>query len=171
MSFDGGAAIGAGLIAGAVMSVLLYIGIAMMPRKMKMNLFLMLGTMMVGNNALASTTEATVVSNKLMAYAAGGMMHGVMSIVFGMIHVTFYTALGLESGLVAWGLLFGFAHWLISGLGLSMVPAMHPLMKRGQMEPPGVFALSYPPLTAMGFFILHLVFGIVVGALYGALAS
>ncbi len=169
MSFDAGAAIGAGLIGGAVMSVLLYMGIAMMPRQMKMNLFLMLGTMMVGNNALASASEATVVSNKPMAYLAGGMMHGVMSIVFGLIHVAFYTALGLESGLVAWGLLFGFGHWLISGMGLSMVPAMHPLMKRGLMQAPGAFALSYPPLTAMGFFILHLVFGVVVGALYGAL--
>ena len=29
------------------MGVLLYMGIAMMPRQMKMNLFLMLGTMMV----------------------------------------------------------------------------------------------------------------------------
>ncbi len=144
-------------------------GIAMMPRQMKMNLFLMLGTLMVGNHALASTSEATVVSNKPMAYLAGAMMHGVMSIVFGLIHVAFYTALGLESGLVAWGFLFGFVHWLISGMVGSMVPAMHPLMKRGQMEPPGAFALSYPPLTAMGFFILHLVFGIVVGALYGAL--
>ncbi len=144
-------------------------GIAMTPRQMKMNLFLMLGTMMVGNNALASTTEATVVSNKPMAYLAGAMMHGAMSIVFGLIHVVFYNALGLESELIAWGLLFGFVHWLISGMGLSMVPAMHPLMKRGQMETPGAFALSYPPLTAMGFFILHLVFGIVAGALYGAL--
>lgn len=169
MSFDVGAAVGAGLIAGAVMSVLLYMGIAMMPRQMKMNLFLMLGTMMVGNKALMSTPEATVVSNKPLAYGAGAMMHGVMSIVFGLIHVAFYTALGLESGLVAWGLLFGFVHWLISGMGLGMVPAMHPLMKRGQMETPGAFALSYPPMTAMGFFILHLVFGIVVGALYGAL--
>ena len=71
--------------------------------------------------------------------------------------------------MVAWGLLFGLVHWLISGMDLSMVPAMHPLMKRGQMEAPGAFALSYPPMTAMGFFILHLVFGIVVGALYGAL--
>ncbi len=141
----------------------------MMPRQMKMNLFLMLGTMMVGNNALASASEATVVSNKPMAYLAGAMMHGAMSIVFGLIHVVFYNALGLESELIAWGLLFGFVHWLISGMGLSMVPAMHPLMKRGQMETPGAFALSYPPLTAMGFFILILVFGIVVGALYGAL--
>ena len=97
-------------------------------------------------------------------------MHGLMSIVFGLIHVAFYNALGLESGLVAWGLLFGFVHWLISVVGLSMVPSMHPLMKRGQMESPGAFALSYLPMTAMGFFILHLVFGVVVGALYAVLA-
>ena len=43
MSFDVGAAVGAGLIVGAVMSVLLYMGIAMMPRQMKMNLFLIWG--------------------------------------------------------------------------------------------------------------------------------
>ena len=169
MIFDVGAAVGSGLIGGAVMSVLLYMGIAIMPRQMRMNLFLMLGTMMVGNKPLATGHEATIISNKPMAYLAGAMMHGVMSIVFGLIHVAFYTALGLESGLVAWGLLFGFVHWLISGMGLSKVPTMHPLMKRGQMETPGAFALSYPPMTAMGFFILHLVFGIVVGALYGAL--
>ena len=169
MSFDGGAAIGAGLIAGAVMSVLLYMGIAMMPKQMKMNLFLMLGTMMVGNRALASTPEATVVVNKPMAYVAGAMMHGVMSIVFGLIHVALYSAFGLESALVAWGLLFGFVHWMISGVGLGMVPSMHPMMKHGQMDPPGAFALSYPPMTAMGFFILHIVFGVLVGALYAAL--
>lgn len=57
MSFDAGAAIGAGLIAGAVMSVLLYMGIAMMPRQMKMNLFLMLGTMMVGNKPWRTRLE------------------------------------------------------------------------------------------------------------------
>ena len=44
MIFDVGAAVGSGLVAGAVMSLLLYMGIAMMPRQMKMNLFLMLGT-------------------------------------------------------------------------------------------------------------------------------
>ena len=170
MSFDAGAAMGAGLIAGAVMSVLLYMGIAMMPRQMKMNLFLMLGTMMVGNKPLATGNEVTIISNKPIAYVAGGMMHGVMSIVFGLIHVAFYTALGLERGLVAWGLLFGFVHWLISGMGLSMVPAMHPLMKSGQMDPPGAFALSYPPMTAMGFFVLHIVFGVVVGVVYAGLA-
>ena len=42
MNFDGGASVRAGLIAGAVMSGFLYMGIGMMLRQMKMNLFLML---------------------------------------------------------------------------------------------------------------------------------
>ena len=60
MDFDAGAAIVAGLIGGAAMGVLLYMGIAMMPRQMKMNLFLMLGTM--------------VFRDKEKAYVAGAMM-------------------------------------------------------------------------------------------------
>ena len=82
MSFDGGAAIGAGLIAGNVMSVLLYLGMAMTPRQMMMNLFLMLGTMMVGNKVLVSTPEGTVVSNKPMAYVVGAMVPGMMGNVY-----------------------------------------------------------------------------------------
>ena len=154
MDFEGGAAIGAGLIGGAAMGVLLYMGIAMMPRQMKMNLFLMLGTMIFRNTTLA--------------YMAGAMMHAVMSIAFGLAHVALYTAFGLESALVAWGLLFGFVHWMVSGMGLGMVPVMHPLMKTGEMDSPGPFALSYPAMTAMGYFMLHMVFGVLVGGLYEA---
>ena len=156
MSFDGGAAIGAGLIGGAAMSVLLYMGIALMPRQMKMNLFLMLGTMLF--------------RDRTMAYAAGGMMHAVMSIVFGLIHVALYVAFGLESALVAWGLLFGFAHWLLTGMALGMIPVMHPLMRSRQMEAPGAFAINYPSMTAAGFFMLHILFGLLVGAVYSGLA-
>ncbi len=155
MSFDGGAAVGAGLIGGAIMSAVLYMSIAMMPRQMKMNLFRPLGTMMFRDGP--------------MAYAAGAMMHVMMSIVFGLIHVALYTAFGLESALVAWGTLFGLVHWLVSGMGLGMVPVMHPLIKRGEMQSPGAFALGYPSMTAMGFLMLHILFGILVGAFYTAL--
>ena len=156
MSFDGGAAIGAGLIGGAVMGLLLYMGIAMMPRQMRMNLFLMLGTMMF--------------RDRTAAYVAGAMMHAVMSIAFGLIHVAVFTAFDMETSLAAWGILFGFAHWMVAGMGLGMVPMMHPLIKKGQMDAPGAFALNYPPMTAMGFFMLHILFGILVGALYSAIA-
>ena len=155
MSFDGGAAVAAGLIGGAVMAVLLYMGIAMMPRQMRMNLFLMLGTM--------------VFRDRTMAYVAGGMMHAVMSIAFGLAHVALFEAFGLESALVTWGLLFGFFHWLVVGMGLGMMPSVHPLIRAGKMDAPGPLALSYPPMTAMGFFMLHMLFGVLVGALYTAL--
>ena len=58
----------------------------------------------------------------------------------------------------------------MTGMGLGMVPMMHPMIKRGQMEAPGAFALNYPPMTTMGFFMLHILFGVLVGTAYTALA-
>ena len=86
MEFDVEAAILPGIIGGIIMAIL-YMRIAMMPRQMKMNLFLMLGTMMV--------------KDAKMAYAAGAMMHIGMPVVFGLIHVALYEAFGLESALLA----------------------------------------------------------------------
>ena len=71
------------------MSALLYMGIGVVPTQMRMNLFLMLGTMMF--------------QNKGMAYIAGAMAHGVMSIGFGLVHVALYSAFGLETALAVWG--------------------------------------------------------------------
>ena len=154
MSFDGGAAIGAGVIAGTAMSMLLYMGIAMMPKQMKMNLFLMLGTMFF--------------RDRPMVYVAGAMMHAMMSIVFALVHVAFFTAFDLDTSLAAWGIVFGITHWMALGMGLGMMPTMHPLIKRGDAAAPGVFALRYPSITAIGFFMLHIVFGVLMGALYQA---
>ena len=86
MEFDAEAAILPGIIGGIIMAIL-YMRIAMMPRQMKMNLFLTLGKMMV--------------KDAKMAYAAGAMMHIGMPVVFGLIHVALYEAFGLESALVA----------------------------------------------------------------------
>ena len=155
MEFDVGAAIVAGLIGGSAMGVLLYMGIGMMPNQMKMNLFLMLGTMMV--------------EDRKMAYVAGAMMHAAMSVAFGLVHVALFVAFDIETNLAAWGLLFGFGHWIFAGMGLGMIPIMHPVIKRGDMAAPGAFAMRYPSMTAMGFFMLHIVFGVLVGATYGGI--
>ena len=103
-----------------------------------------------------------------MAYVAGAMMHAMTSIVFGLVHVAFYNAFDLESSLVAWGIVFGLVHWFITGMMLGMVSMMHPLMRVGRMDAPGAFALGYPRATAIGFLMLHVVFGILVGAFYTA---
>ena len=76
MDFEPGAAIVAGLIGGGVMLVFLYMGMAMMPNQMRMNLLLMLGTMMLPAG--------------VMAYAAGLMMHAAASIAFFAFHEAYH---------------------------------------------------------------------------------
>ena len=151
------------------MVVPLYMGLAMMPSQMKMNLFLLLGTMMLSSKPMAYATGGTTYPNKPMAYVAGAMVHAVMSIVFGLIHVAIYAAFGLESNLVAWGLLFGAVHWVIVGMALGMMPMMHAGIKKGIIGAPGAFASSYPMMTVGGFLMLHLLFGVLVALVYSAL--
>jgi hypothetical protein len=146
------ATIGAGLLGGLAMTAILYMGIAMMPGQMKMNLLYLLGTMMF--------RQTTVV------YMAGAMAHAGMSIVFALIHVGIYEAIGLDSNLAAWGLLFGLAHYMAAGMALGMMPMMHAGVRSGVVRAPGVFAMGYPQGRAMGFLMLHLFFGLLVGVLY-----
>ena len=54
-----------------------------------------------------------------MAYAA-------MSIEFALIYVGVFEWVDIESALAAWGLLFGFVHYLVVGMALGMMPMMHP---------------------------------------------
>ena len=96
------------------------------------------------------------------------MTYGVMSIESALIHVGIYEAVDLESNLVAWGLLFGFVHYILTGMALGMLPMVHPRIRAGELQAPGAYALSYPKATAAGFLMLHLVFGVLVGALYDA---
>ena len=169
MNFEPGWAIAAGLVGGAAMTAVLYMGMFMMPQQMKMNLFMMLGTMMLPAGALA--------------FVIGAMMHAGMSVVFGLIYGSIFAAADITSAEPAWGLLFGFVHWAVAGMALGMMPIMHPRLRYGGLrlvpaasgnpggdliDPPGPYALNYPPATAMGFLMLHLLFGVVVGGLYGA---
>lgn len=157
MDFEPGWAILAGLIGGAAMATILYMGIIMLPDQMRMNLFMMLGTMMLPVGAAA--------------FVMGAMAHAVMSVVFGLAHGAIFAAADIDSAWVAWGLLFGLAHWAVAGMALGMLPVMHPRIRDGELEAPGFFALSYPLMTAVAFLMLHLLFGVVVGALYGAWAG
>ena len=157
MEFEPGWAILAGLIGGAVMAAILYMGIALLPQHMKMNLFAMLGTMVLPAGAAA--------------FLMGAMAHAVMSVGFGLIHGAVFAVADIDSSEAAWGLVFGLVHWAIVGMALGMLSLMHPRMRAGEMDSPGFYALSYPPMTAMGFLMLHLVFGVIVGALYGTWAS
>ncbi len=100
------ATVGAGLLGGAVMGVILYMGIAIMSGQMRMNLFYLLGSMMF--------------RGKAVIYMAGAMAHAGMSVVFALIHIGIYGALDADSNLAAWGLPFGLVHYLVVGMALEM---------------------------------------------------
>ncbi|MCH7626885.1 MAG: hypothetical protein IIC83_13265 [Chloroflexi bacterium] len=155
MDFNIGAAIIAGVVATVVMTIVMYMGRAMMPQQMPMNILHMLGTMMTRSTG--------------PAYVMGTMMHGVMGIVFALIHVAVFVAFGLEA-LLAWGILFGVVHWVIAGMGMGMMGTMHPVIRSGEMPAPGPFVKNLPMMNVMGFLMVHVIYGLVVGGLYQALA-
>jgi len=174
---NAGAAVVGGLIGGGAMVAVLYPMIWMLPRQMKMDFLKIVGTMAVPAGATA--------------YVAGLMIHGMMSAAFGLVHGGILAGLEIESagaGAGA-GVLIGVAHAAVTGTMLGVLPLMHPRMRPTHpklvpafagggsvspheelLEPPGFFGLNYPPLTVMGFFMLHVMFGLIVGVTYGALA-
>ena len=154
MDFNGGAAVAAGILAGLIMIVPIYMGLVMMPDKMKMDLLKLLGTMMLPRSA--------------MTYPMGLATHIGFSIVFALIHVGLYQAFNLESQLAAWGILFGAGHAVIAGMAMGMMPSMHRGIKDGIIDAPGAMTLSYPRETTMGFVMVHLLFGVLVGVFYEA---
>ncbi len=156
MDYSFGAAIAAGVVATVVITAMLYMGMAVMPRQMPMNILYMLGTMPGGPTS----------RDKMMAYTTGTMMHVMMGIALAIAHVGAFVALDLTSALIAWGVLFGFVHWIMVGMGMGMIGAMHPLMRAGQMTAPGPFVSNLPKPTVVGFLMVHLVYGLVVAALY-----
>ena len=156
MDFNIGAAIIAGVVATVVMTMVMYMGRAMMPQQMPMNILHMLGTMMTRSTG--------------PAYIVGAMMHGVMGIVFAIIHAALFAAFGLESTLVLWGVLFGVVHWVIVGMGMGMIGTMHPVMRSGEMMAPGPFVKNLPMMNVVGFLMVHIIYGLVVGGVYQLLA-
>ena len=54
-------------------------------------------------------------------------------------------------------------------MGMGMMGAGHPLIRDGELAAPGPFLKNYPMMSVVGFFVLHLVFGLVVGGVYEAM--
>ena len=173
-------AIAGGLIGGLAMVVMLYAAMWMLPNQMRMNLLLLIGTMFAPVGAAA--------------YGLGFMMHLMMSAAFGLVHGALIEQVGVTSAGAGagYGALFGLGHAVATGMALGMMPMIHPRLRKSRptltpvfaggpaatgapaddelLDPPGFFGLNYPMMTTAGFFALHIMFGAIVGAVYGGLA-
>lgn len=147
---NAGKAFTAGVVGGAVMSVIMaLVRITMVDRGM--NLEMLLGTML----GLAPTAATWVV---------GLVIHLVISGAIALIYAWGFERVTHRAGW-ALGAGFGLIHAVIGGLFMGVMPAMHPLVP-GQLPAPGFFMANQGALGVFAFFMLHLIYGAVVGAIY-----
>ncbi len=114
---DWGNAILAGLVATAVMTVLMYLGKAMgMPMDMPR---------MLGLTFTAPDSTSPV-------YALGLMAHLMMGVSFAFVYAVLFDLLGVDANWL-WGAVHGAVHGVIVGMAFGMMPAMHPRMGPGEV--------------------------------------
>lgn len=138
----------AGVIGAAVMSIIMAMARAM---GMPVNLELMLGTMMGGLPSAAK-------------WIMGLIIHLIAGGIFALIYAAGFEYLTHRADWLV-GLGFGVIHTLFSGLLLAMMPAMHPLVPE-MMPAPGAFMANLGMMGVGAFFMLHLIYGAIIGTIY-----
>lgn len=157
-TFDPTAAAGAGVLGGlallAVMTMGRRVGMT------RMNLLDLLGTMMAPT---ASPTRAKAIGLGAHLMASAG---------FGLAHAAVLQTIGVTSvgGAIGWDAALGMAHGLMVLIALPvMVTAMHPLVRAGEVERPGIALTGYGPATPVGSIMAHIAFGLITGGVYASL--
>lgn len=138
-----------GVIGGAVMTVLLALARAM---GMPANISMLLGTMV----GLMPGPGAWVV---------GFIIHLVLSGVVAFLYGWGFEQLTHRAG--SWvGAGFSVIHFILAGLFLGLIPALHPAIPT-QMSAPGIFMSNLGAAGVVAFIVLHVIYGLIVGTTYG----
>lgn len=144
-----GKAFGAGVVGGIAMVILMWMARTFMG--MQMNLSMMEGTLFLPAGSAA--------------WIMGFIMHLIMSGLIGLVYAWGFENLTHKSG-AAVGAGFAIIHAIIAGFFFGIIPAIHPRIPE-MMPAPGIFLSNMGAVAVVAFFILHLVYGSTVGALYG----
>lgn len=151
-SIDFARAFWAGVAAAGLISMLTAIGrMAGMP----VNLELWLGSMLVGTAGFGT-------------WGIGFAIHLFIGGLFGLLYGYLFDHVLHRVG---WsiGLGIGAVHGVLAGLLMGLLPLVHPLMPQS-LASPGVFLAEIGPGAVIAFFILHLLFGSLMGAAYAPVA-
>lgn len=143
-----GKAFAAGIIGAAVMSVLMWVARIM---GMQANLEMILGTMITDPGS--------------SAWMIGFVIHLMMGGIFGLIYGWIFEHLTHRSGWLLGGGI-GLVHAVVAGIFMGMVPLIHPRMP-SPVVPPGAFMSHLGMMGPVAVFMLHFVFGAIVGGMYG----
>jgi hypothetical protein len=139
------AAVVAGLSGAGVTAMAAYIALALAPTHAPVDVFYLMGSVFTRERGHALVLGAALYLCAGVALAIG--------------HALLYQWFGLRTELVLWGLMSGFVQWLVLGAAAGA-------MRDGGMRQPGIFFGNMPGVTVVGFMALHLLYGVVVGAVY-----
>ena len=138
-----------GVIGAVAMSLIMAMARAM---GMKVMLEQMLGTM---TGMMPSATT----------FGIGLAIHLMMGAAFGVIYGWVFEHV-VHRGRWTAGALVALPHVLVVGLMMGAIPMIHPLML-SPMPAPGVFMSHLGGLGVVAMIMLHLIFGAIVGGVYG----
>lgn len=159
-NFDIPTAIWTGVTGAAAMLVVIYAGRA--TGMTSMDLLRTLGTM-INPTGSAGAVYATGLMIHLMMGAAFGLVHA------GLIHAADPSTTGAATLL---GIAFGAAHGVIvTAMMPPMLTMAHPLVRTHEMPAPRTMMTGFGTMTPAGMVMAHIVFGLVAGGLYVAVAS
>jgi hypothetical protein len=139
-----------GVVAGAALSLMLAIARSL---GLPANLEVMQGSIVTGSVGPS-------------AYALGLVMHLVISGLIAMFYAIVFE-FGTRRAGVWIGLLLSIVHTLIAGVFMAIAPMIHPLIP-SELSAPGAFMANLGAPGVILFIALHLVFGAIVGGLYGS---
>lgn len=116
---------------------------------------------------LEQTLGTMVLDPGAAAWFVGLVLHLAISGLIALLYAWGFEHVARRAG-VAVGLLFAVPHLLLAGVFMGAVlPAVHPLVPE-VLPAPGSFMLSLGALGAAAFVLLHLLYGAVVGGIYGS---
>ncbi len=97
----------------------------------------------------------------------GLTVHHVNGALLGIGYAYFLALTALPAGWLT-GLLWGVILTPLAMLLMSSIGAVHPAIRAGQQDDPGTAGTNFGKMTPMGMLLGHLVYGVVLGALYAA---
>ncbi len=151
MGFAFGAAILAGLIAGAIMAGPVYLQRA------------------PGVDVKQGIFRTWGVPQRLHGapgYLAGFLFHQALAAAITLVYALGFRVLGATDHLWLWGLLGGALHHAIAGDVVDLLPAVHPEIPE-RIPVQGAYYRNYGPLDVGTFITGYLTFELLVGLLYG----
>ncbi|MBI2906790.1 MAG: hypothetical protein HYX92_03925 [Chloroflexi bacterium] len=149
-------AVVAGLVGTAALTMVMYLAPAMgFP---PMDIATLLGTMFIGDPGAA--------------FAPGLAMHFMVGVVLALAYANVFVRY-LPGRAWQRGALFGIIPWFgLMVIGAPMLEVVHPAVRAGMMPPPGLFLLGMGSILApVGSLIGHLVYGAVLGTIYGQIPA